>query len=92
METDHNKDKILLKWDAVEKQIKEGKTAADEKKLASPASVFAAFNNKADLKFIDTNEVAKEINKRWLERIARDAYIEESFMIMLDLIRINNTN
>jgi len=76
-----------LKWDEMEKNIKEGKGLTGEKKIN--ASAFAPANNNADLKFIGNNEIAREINKRWLERIEQDAYIEESFLIMLDMIRIN---
>ncbi|MGZ8538464.1 MAG: carboxy terminal-processing peptidase, partial [Flavisolibacter sp.] len=86
---DMKKEKISMKWSSIEKEIKEGKNLSGEKHVTTGTSVFTASNNKIDLKFINSDEIAKEINKRWLERIGQDPYIEESFSIMLDLIKIN---
>lgn len=82
-------DKISMKWDVIEKDIRKANILPVEKNSAKNTTVFSPANNAVDLTFITSDEIAKEINKRWLERIGQDPYIEESFLIMLDLIRIN---
>jgi carboxyl-terminal processing protease len=83
------KEKISLKWDAVEKEVRESKVSVTEKSFAVPTTVFSTGNNSSDQKLIGNDEIAKEINQRWLQRIAQDPYIEETYQIMLDLIKIN---
>lgn len=83
------KNKIPMKWDVIEKDIRAKNNLSAERNLNAPVTVFTPANNSMDLKFINSDEIAKEINKRWLERIGHDPYIEETFLIMLDLIRIN---
>jgi carboxyl-terminal processing protease len=79
--------KTLLTWEAVEKRIKEGYGFGQAKPESSAG--YMVLNNNADGKFFATNDVAKDINKSWRERIAADPYIEESFFILLDLINQN---
>jgi len=86
---EYGKGKISLKWDVAEKQVREAAGDEKEKVLMSKGTVFQPMNNRADLRFINANEIAREINRRWLERIGQDAYIEESFSILMDLIKLN---
>ncbi len=83
-----------MKWDDLEKQLykefEEGKIQKKEMLLAT--NLYTAFNNSLDAKYLASNEIAYEINQRWLDRLQRDFQIQESFQILLDLIKIKNNN
>jgi len=78
------KTNVSLLWDDLESKIKQG--VNHEKVKLVPANAFVVMNNAADHKFIASSDIAKEINQSWLDRIALDPYIEETFFIVLDLI------
>jgi carboxyl-terminal processing protease len=82
---------ISMKWDDVEKQLeKEFKETGNIMPGQAPMStLYNPGNNNADAKFISIDDAAKEMNKSWLNRLGKDPYIEESFSILLDLIKIN---
>ena len=81
--------KVSLKWETVEQQLKNDKASFSQDILHTPTSLFRSNNNKADQKFIDNDAAARDINTRWLERIAQDPFIEETYQIMLDFIQLN---
>jgi carboxyl-terminal processing protease len=91
---DQKTGKVSLKWDDLEKQLykefEEGKIQKKEMLLAT--NLYTAFNNSLDAKYLASNEIAYEINQRWLDRLQRDFQIQESFQILLDLIKIKNNN
>jgi carboxyl-terminal processing protease len=82
------KDKWSFHWDQVENEILSGKFSSNtdlSKQL--PSTKYRVYNNSSDAKFIASDNVVEEINKSWLERIAQDIYIEETYFILLDLIK-----
>ena len=81
--------RISLKWDDIEKEVRDSKVLISEKAITTLTTVFAPNNNSSDQKLIGNDNVANEINQRWLHRIAQDPYIEETYLIMLDLIKLN---
>lgn len=89
MTQEYRKGKMSLKWDLAEKQLRQAAGSEQEKLLISQGTIFYPANNRADLKFINVTDIAREINRQWLQRIGQDPYIEESFSILMDLIKLN---
>lgn len=59
--------------------------------IAVSSKKFVAANHALDNILLTNNEYAKEINKSWLENIARDIYIQEAFLILSDLINLQSS-
>ena len=83
------REKISLLWSDVEKKIIENIKLYDriDSIIYTPTILYKVVNNSTDNSLL-TNPVAKEINERWLDRLARDVYVEECFQILGDLINL----
>ena len=83
--------KLPLKWELVEKELRNNaKENIDfEKTFQKPSDLYRPFNNSSDEKFFHLNPIAQEVNQQWLQRIARDLYIEETFRVLTDFIQLN---
>jgi carboxyl-terminal processing protease len=81
---------IPLKWDEFEIWIKQHEPAMKIIKEKPPGKEkkFEAMNNQLDKQRLQNNEYEKEVNKKWLENIAGDIYIEEAFLVVTDLINL----
>lgn len=88
MDADLKKERRSLRWDAAENELRAMRDV-EKAKLMKPSSSFVADNNKMDAQRLEADALMREINKRWLERIAADPFIEETYMIMLDFIKLN---
>ena len=83
---------VSLKWDEIEKQLKEDvlkemqKPGGEEIKISS----YKAENHAYDKKRIGTDEFFSIINSRWLQKLDQDFILEESFRILIDYISITN--
>lgn len=81
---------ISLKWDDLEKNIikvyKEEKQT--ETSLEDSTNAFRVDNHSSD-KQKGMTAISGEWNKRWFSRLAKDLYVEESFLILSDLIQSN---
>ena len=83
---------VSLKWDEIEKQLKEDlakelqKPGAEGIKISS----YKAENHAYDKKRIGSDEFFSLINNRWLQKLEQDFILEESFRILLDYISIAN--
>jgi carboxyl-terminal processing protease len=81
---------IPLRWDEFEKWIKQHEPDMKFSKDKKPGkeNKFEAVNNQLDKQRLQNNDYEKEINKKWLENIAEDIYIEEAFLVVTDLINL----
>ena len=83
---------VSLKWDEIEKQLKEEipkeiqKPGSEEIKVSS----YKAENHAYDKKRIGSDEFFSLINSRWLQKLEQDFILEESFRILIDYISIAN--
>ena len=80
---------IPLKWDSFEKWMKENEM--DEgilNKEEAPSKKFTVENHAGDKELFRYNAYAKEVNEVWLKNISGDIYIEEAFLVLLDLINL----
>ena len=81
-----------MKWDEIEKQLKEDlakelqKPGAEGIKISS----YKAENHAYDKKRIGSDEFFSLINSRWVQKLEQDFILEESFRILLDYISIAN--
>ena len=81
-------DPILLQWDDFLKRSEEDNQfyTVIEKMLKESTSVFDVTNGQLDLQRINTDEYAQQFNKRWMERLKTDDYVEEAFQVVSDYI------
>lgn len=56
-----------------------------------PATVFTVENHAQDKQLLSNNAYEKEINNEWLQNLAADIYIEEVFLVLMDLINLQKT-
>ena len=83
---------VSLKWDEIEKQLKEDvpkemqKPGEQEMKVSS----YKAENHAYDKKRIGNDEFFSLVNSRWLQKLEQDFILEESFRILIDYISITN--
>lgn len=78
-----------LKWDDTEKTLRSVWAAQkDRKETAAAAGTYTVGNNRADAAFLATSEAARALNQRWVERLAKDIYIEEACLILQDYIKL----
>ena len=83
---------VSLKWDEIEKQLKEDvpkemqKSGEQEMKVSS----YKAENHAYDKKRIGSDEFFSLVNSRWLQKLEQDFILEESFRILIDYISITN--
>jgi carboxyl-terminal processing protease len=80
---------LSLKWDDMEKMLKTAQAGQKgSKEGAAPAASYTVTNNRADQAFLAANEEARAVNKLWVERLAKDIYIEEACLILKDYIKL----
>jgi carboxyl-terminal processing protease len=83
-------EKMSIKWDEYEKWAKQ--RAKDEETLkgegVAAGKTYKVDNHSLDKALLVNNEFAKEINSSWLESIAEDIYIQEAFLVLSDLIKL----
>ncbi len=73
----------LEKYRAEQKKTKEEAERYDD--IDKVIEGLQVMNIKADLPAIDADTVKQERNKKWLERIEKDAYINEALMVIDDM-------
>jgi hypothetical protein len=56
-----------------------------------PASKFTVENHEQDKQLMANNTYAKEVNKEWLDNLAEDIYLQEAFLVLVDLINLQKT-
>jgi carboxyl-terminal processing protease len=83
---------VPLKWDAFEKWIQqqelELKTMEGE---SATRKTFAVENHSQDKQLLQNKIVDKGTNDAWLEELAEDIYIQETFLVLADLINLQKT-
>lgn len=80
---------IPLKWDAFQKWIEEEDREMELiKGEGKPAKQYTVDNHAQDKLLLQKNQYAKEVNQTWLESLAEDIYIQESYLILTDLINL----
>ncbi|HEY1112374.1 MAG TPA: carboxy terminal-processing peptidase [Chitinophagaceae bacterium] len=78
-----------LKWDDMEKVLRSVWAAQKEgKEGAASMAPYTVVNNRTDAAFLATSEAARATNKQWVERLAKDIYIEEASLILQDYIQL----
>jgi carboxyl-terminal processing protease len=83
---------IPLKWDAFEKWMKENNPDDEPgKESKAPTKKFTVENHARDKELLFNNAYAKEVNSVWLQNLAEDIYVEETFSVLLDLINLRTT-
>jgi len=82
---------IPLSVDGFEKWATQRKLELDNSEgHESSAGVFTADNHGLDKALLVGNSgYAKEINKEWLQNITEDIYVQEAFLVLCDLVRLN---
>lgn len=85
---------ISLKWEGFERWKKQVDWTMDAIKgnAVTENKKFTVDNHTLDKTLLATNEYSREINKEWLENIAKDIYIQEAFMILCDLNNLQRTS
>ena len=78
--------KISLKWDDAEKEIKTFASGNSEKFFSQPSTVYRVRNNTADKAISALGD--NEYNTFWLKRLSADMYVEEAFQILTDFIQL----
>jgi carboxyl-terminal processing protease len=80
---------IPLKWDSFEKWIQEHELQMQVMKgEGNSGGGFKAENHEQDKQLLRNNQYAREINEVWLNNLAGDIYIQETFLILTDLINL----
>lgn len=79
---------IPLKWDLFEKWIKDNDPEEGPPDNLKPTSRFTVENHAKDKELLVNNPDAAEINKIWMEGLTKDIYVEETFAVLTDLIRL----
>ena len=83
---------IPLKAELFEKWVKEQELNLEVMKGAGKnGDKFTAENHAADKRLIQGNEYGKEINNLWLKHLPADIYIQEAFLVLIDLINLQKT-
>ncbi len=81
---------ILLSWEEFlknsEKDVQRYRVI--EKNLMQPTAVFNVTNCQIDLQRINLDEYAKEFNKRWIQKLKGDKYVEEAFQVICDYVEL----
>ncbi len=79
---------VLLDWEDFLKKSKEDEQQymIIQKMLTKPTTIFDVTNNQIDLQRINADEYAIDFNKRWIERLNKDNYVEEAFQVVSDMI------
>ncbi len=81
---------IPLKADAFEQWAREHQLEPGIMKSNKPAASkkFIVDNHSLDRLVLTNNSYAKEINRGWLDNIAGDMYIQETFSVLCDLVNL----
>ncbi len=79
------KAELFEKW----RQQQEANLAA-MKGGGKPASKFTVANHEQDKQLMANNPYAKEVNKEWLDNLSEDIYLQEAFLVLVDLINLQN--
>lgn len=81
---------ISLKWDEFEKWARQRDNETDllTGEINTPVTVYKVNNHNLDKMLLANNEYAKESNQVWLENIGEDIYIQETFQVLCDLIKL----
>jgi carboxyl-terminal processing protease len=83
---------IPLKAELFEKWMQEKELKLKAMKgEGSPAVKYTVENHGQDKQLLLNNQYAKERNKAWLENLAGDIYIQETFLVLTDLINLQKT-
>ncbi len=56
----------------------------------APSKNYTVENNSLDKKALENNNYAADLNKDWLENLADDIYLQEVYLIVIDLINLQN--
>ncbi len=81
---------VLLQWDAFLKKSNEDRQRYKKIRnfLTVQTKAFDVSNGKVDLQRINADEYAQQFNKRWIERLQTDQYVEEAFNVVCDYIEL----
>jgi carboxyl-terminal processing protease len=79
---------ISLNPEGFEQWIKQNNQQMDIKKMIAVDKKFTADNHGPDKDLLANNSYTKEINSNWLLSIEEDGYISETFLILCDLINL----
>ena len=84
---------VPVKLEAFEKWIqqKENREEAMDEKEHEETRIFTAENHRLDKQALEKNPYSKEINEVMLKKLRQDIYIEEAYLIMSDLIRLQKS-
>lgn len=78
---------ISLRWDDMEKGLISELKYKQAKGLLKASTAYTVNNHTADQTLLKNAVTSGELNQHWFSRLAQDAYIEESFLILSDLIQ-----
>jgi len=83
---------VSLKWDELEKQLKEeiSKGMLNPGDEGIKISSYKAENHAYDKSRTRSDDFFSLINSRWIQKLERDFILEESFRILVDYISITN--
>jgi carboxyl-terminal processing protease len=83
---------VPLKTELFEKWMHENEQRLDAMKgEGKTAEKYTVENHAADKQLLLNNQYAKERNMVWLENLADDIYIQETFLVLTDLINLQKT-
>jgi carboxyl-terminal processing protease len=83
---------IPLKAELFEKWVKEQELNLEVMKgTGKTTDKFIAENHAADKQLMRGNEYGAEINSLWLKNLPADIYIQEAFLVLIDLINLQKT-
>jgi carboxyl-terminal processing protease len=82
---------IPLKWDLFEKWVQQHDLNLKTMQGDAPAATqFTVENHTQDKQLIQKDAYTKEINDVWLKHLGRDIYIQETFLVLTDLINLQS--
>jgi len=77
-----------LSWDDREKKIKTVHAIKNDIKNGfAPTSFYTPDNNSNDKFLLSKHIIPEELNKHWLQKLSKDIYIEECYLILSDFIK-----
>ncbi len=77
----------MEKYIQLEKRIAKVENIMDTLLTETSSTSYQTTNNEADKKIFKVNDFSKQLNDECLKKIQNDIYLEESYKIMLDLIK-----
>ncbi len=82
---------ISLIWTDFNKKIQERmiESASWQQAFTNDKGSYDVINMDADQQRLKIDEYAMELNRRWINTLIKDPYVEEAFSIMSDIINLN---